>query len=43
MGNYSSLDYPGAIRTVAFGINNNGEIVGAYTNTNGNSEGLMMN
>jgi uncharacterized membrane protein len=31
-GSFTSLDYPGALQTQARGINNSGEIVGAFLN-----------
>jgi hypothetical protein len=41
-GNYTSLDAPGAILTVAEGINNRGEIVGLYLDVGGNAHGFVL-
>ena len=32
---YTSLTYPGALNTIAFGINNEGSVVGSYFDTMG--------
>lgn len=38
---YTSVNYPGAVRTYALGINNSGEIVGLYT-TSPNEHGFLL-
>ena len=38
---YTSIDYPGALLTTAFGINNKGNIVGFYQDGNHNSHGYV--
>jgi probable HAF family extracellular repeat protein len=38
---YSSIDYPSAKATVASGINNIGQIVGSYDDSNGNGHGFL--
>src|SRR5262249_456032 len=40
-GNYATLAVPGAINTNAWGINNNGLIVGSYTDTAGTAHGFL--
>jgi hypothetical protein len=35
------IDYPGAVATIAMGINPAGAIVGQYTDTNGRTHGLL--
>jgi probable HAF family extracellular repeat protein len=39
--NYAAIDYPGAVSTVAMGINNSGQISGWYTDENGNNHGFV--
>lgn len=39
---YSSIDYPGALSTIATGINNSGQIVGSWADSNGNSHGFLL-
>jgi probable HAF family extracellular repeat protein len=39
---FKSIDFPGAASTQAFGINERGEVVGAYTDTGGNSHGFQL-
>lgn len=38
---YTSIDYPGALWTIANGINNAGIIVGVYMDSNGNGHGFL--
>jgi len=40
---YTGIDYPGALLTSAFGINNSGNIVGFYQDANHNSHGFFYN
>jgi probable HAF family extracellular repeat protein len=40
-GEYTTLDFPGAMNTVANGINNLGQIVGYYVDANGNEHGFL--
>jgi probable HAF family extracellular repeat protein len=40
-GTYSTLAFPGAINTVAWGINDAGQIVGSYSNSNGYAAGFL--
>ena len=39
---YSSIDYPGAAGTWAYGINNSGQIVGAWQDSNYNIHGFTL-
>jgi probable HAF family extracellular repeat protein len=39
---FKSIDFPGAASTQAFGINERGDVVGAYTDTGGNSHGFKL-
>jgi hypothetical protein len=39
-GKYLRIDFPGSISTVALSINDDGEIVGDYTDPNGNTHGF---
>jgi probable HAF family extracellular repeat protein len=39
-GTYTALNYPKSTSTQALGINNNGEIVGSYTDANGGMHGF---
>ena len=36
------IDYPGAVTTIAMGINPVGAIVGKYTDTKGRAHGLLV-
>lgn len=40
-GAYTTIDFPGAGNTVAFGINDAGEIVGGYFNPDGHDHGFL--
>jgi probable HAF family extracellular repeat protein len=40
---YTSFDYPGASFTEAYGINDNGQIVGFYEDANGHDHGFSVN
>ncbi len=40
---FTSIDFPGAVLTVAQGINAGGEVVGWYQDTAGNFHGFLMN
>ncbi|HEY3135438.1 MAG TPA: hypothetical protein VGL29_05250 [Blastocatellia bacterium] len=40
---YTSIDYPGAVLTSAFGINNKGNIVGFFQDASKNSHGFFYN
>src|SRR2546428_13139367 len=40
---YTSIDYPGALLTSAFGINNKGNIVGFYQDASKNLHGFFYN
>src|ERR1700690_2721154 len=42
-GVYTSIGFPGAISTVAFGINNSGYVVGEYFDISGNRHGFVTN
>lgn len=39
---FKSIDFPDAASTQAFGINERGDVVGAYTDTSGNSHGFRL-
>jgi len=39
---FTKIDFPGAIQTQLFSINNRGQIVGAYTDTNNVSHGFLL-
>jgi probable HAF family extracellular repeat protein len=39
---FKSIDFPNAASTQAFGINERGDVVGAYTDTAGNSHGFQL-
>jgi uncharacterized membrane protein len=39
--NFTSLDYPGAASTLAWGINSAGQIVGDYLNADGSTHGFL--
>jgi uncharacterized membrane protein len=39
-GRYTAIDFPGAVYTQVLAINDGGEIVGQYTDKNGNSHGF---
>jgi len=39
---FIAIDYPGAVETLAFGINPAGDIVGAYKDTAGRQHGFVM-
>ena len=39
---FAAVDYPGAVRTFALGINPAGEIVGAYDDALGNEHGFLL-
>jgi probable HAF family extracellular repeat protein len=39
---FKTIDVPGAASTQAFGINERGDVVGAYTDTGGNSHGFRL-
>jgi hypothetical protein len=41
-GTYTQIDYPGAILTQSFGINNAGEIVGEYEDVSGFVHGFVL-
>jgi probable HAF family extracellular repeat protein len=41
-GNFTTLDYPGAIHTNAFGINNAGDIVGTYFTAPNAAHGFLL-
>ena len=38
---YTPINYPGATGTYAYGINNSGQIVGAYSDASGNAHGFL--
>ena len=38
---YTTIDFPGAIDTTVTGINDSGQIVGIYTDVNGNDHGFL--
>ena len=38
----STMDYPGAVSTIANGINSQGDIVGWYTDTAGKTHGFFL-
>ena len=40
--NYTSIDYPGAASTFAFGINPQGDIVGGYVDGTGREHGFLL-
>src|SRR5262249_45322137 len=40
---YTSIDYPAALRTSAYGINNKGNIVGFFQDANKNTHGFFYN
>lgn len=40
-GIFTSIDAPGAVETVAFGINDNGQIVGVYADASGRPHGFL--
>ena len=42
-GTFSTLDYPGALKTVLHGINDLGQIVGWYADQSGNGHGFLDN
>lgn len=39
---YTSIDYPGAIGTYPYGINDSGQIVGCYSDGSGNVHGFLL-
>ena len=39
---FTTIDYPGAVRTNAWGINPGGDVVGAYVDTSGNTHGFLL-
>jgi len=39
---YRSIDYPGAALTQVFGINERGDVVGSYNDTDGNTHGFSL-
>ena len=41
-GTYTSMDYPGAVFTIANAINNLGDIVGIYSDTSGAYHGFLL-
>ena len=41
-GRFATIDFPGALATLAFGINPQGEVVGPYTDSSGNGHGFLL-
>ena len=41
-GQFTTIDYPNATYTAAMGINDNGQIVGQYTDHAGTSHGYLL-
>jgi probable HAF family extracellular repeat protein len=39
---FRTIDFPGALTTQAFGINERGDVVGDYTDTSGNVHGFLL-
>ena len=42
VGDFTTIDVPGALRTSAFGINARGDIAGGYTDTSGELHGYLL-
>jgi hypothetical protein len=40
-GTFTTIDYPGAITTRAFGINPGGDVVGAYVDSSGYTHAFL--
>ena len=40
-GAFSSVEFPGATSTRAYGINNSGQIVGTYVDSSGNERAFL--
>jgi uncharacterized membrane protein len=40
---FATIDFPGAVETQLLGLNNRGDVVGAYSDTQGNSHGFSYN
>jgi probable HAF family extracellular repeat protein len=41
-GNFQQLDFPGSVQTEALGINDDGDIVGRYQDTQGTQHGFLL-
>ncbi len=41
-GIYTTIAFPGSMYTQPYGINNSGQIVGLYTNPDGNTHGFLL-
>src|SRR5487761_271333 len=40
---FTTISVPGSSATLAYGVNNSGQIVGIYTDTNGVTQGFLYN